>query len=808
VAVAGGGGPDRFSWEDLASRPALFPAVSLAVGTWFGLDQRPAIGFACSALFLLASTLWPRRTGAHLSLLVGMTAAGAGLSGLQSMHRVPPALADGGTARLEGTVEDVVPLEGTTRIELAVARTPDRPLADARFRVSLYASGPMGELEPGQRVQLAARLKPDEPPSNPGQSDTSEYRRRRALLFTGSFDPRRLVVLTEAAAWRRWLTRVRTHLAERVKEISPTPEAASLYLTMAAGLRSELGDEWENQFAQSGLAHVLSVSGLHVAALAVLTLRLMRRLVVVVFRRSSRFDARRIAAPMSIPLLWAYVVFTGNQTPAVRSAVMATAALLGMALWRRADVLNNLAWAAIALLVLDPSGIADLSLQLSFLAVASLVLLSPAIRGAIPIRAPDPATPGRLRFLLQKARESALQTFCASAAVTLAGSPLIAAAFHRISLAGLLSNIVSLPLCGLLTVLAAGGAAVFVVSPALAWPLLFTGSWAAQLLLWIVRFFAAAPGAAIPVASMGTAPSALFLIGLFAFSVFHGRRRFAALLAPLGLIAGLFGQWPWAQPGLTCTFLSVGHGDAVVVSSRGKHALIDGGGVPNGADTGRKYVLPFLRQIGVGQLELAVLSHPHPDHALGLASALTVVTTRRLWLPAGETRGELSERVIAAARGAHVEEVQAGRAAFPLGEAWIEVLGPPVDRVLLKKVNDRSVVLRVRHGEVTLLLTGDIEEDGEEFLEPGPTTIVKAPHHGSRTSSTAKFVNDVRPRFVVFCVGRGNRFHFPSEEVERRYRDIGSECFRTDLDGAVTFQSDGHGVRWQTFHPHLVRAAN
>src|SRR5262249_53111846 len=213
------------------------------------------------------------------------------------------------------------------------------------------------------------------------------------------------------------------------------------------------------------------------------------------------------------------------------------------------------------LLVFDPSGMADLSLQLSFLAVASLVLLSPALRSSIPVRAPDPATPGRVRFLLQKAREAALQTFCASAAVTLAGGPLIAASFHRISLGGLLSNVVSLPLCGMLTVLAAGGAAAFVISPSIASPLLFAGSWASQLLLWIVRFFAAAPGAAIPVASMGAASSAFFLLGLFVFSVARGRWRFAALLAPLSLITGLLGQLPWTQPGLTCTFLSVGHGD-------------------------------------------------------------------------------------------------------------------------------------------------------------------------------------------------------------------------------------------------------
>jgi competence protein ComEC len=602
-----------------------------------------------------------------------------------------------------------------------------------------------------------------------------------------------------------WLDDVRRRLAEKTRRFAPSPQSAALYLTLAAGLRAELGNELEDQFALSGLAHVLSVSGLHVAALAVLTLRLMRLLVVRTWPRSRQVDARRIAAPLSIPWIWAYVLFTGNQTPAVRSAVMATAAFAAMALWRRADTLNSLALATIVLLALDPAGIADLSLQLSFLAVLSLIVLAPAIRAAIPVRPPDPAASPRA-FRLQKLREAGLQTFCASAAATLVGSPLVAASFHRVSLAGLLSNIVCLPLCGVLTVLAAAGAAAFVAFPATAVPFLYAGSWASEALLWIVRWFAAAPGAAISIPSFGSWPSALFAAGMLAFAIGSGRWRIGTALVPLGIAFGLVFPWALPQPGLRCTFLSVGHGDSIVLSSRGHHALVDGGGVPHGTDTGRKYVLPFLREMAIRELDLAVLSHPHPDHALGLISALRKVQARTLWLPAGETKGPLSLQLIEAAASARAEEVEAGHSPFPLGEATIEVLGPPRDRILLKNVNDRSVVLRVRHGQVTLLLTGDVEEAGEELLESGQITVLKAPHHGSLTSSSPGFVASAKPRFVVFCVGRNNRFRLPDGEVENRYRRVGAECFRTDLDGAVSFESDGRDVRWKTFHAHRTAA--
>ena len=150
-----------------------------------------------------------------------------------------------------------------------------------------------------------------------------------------------------------------------------------------------------------------------------------------------------------------------------------------------------------------------------------------------------------------------------------------------------------------------------------------------------------------------------------------------------------------------------------------------------------------------------------------------------------------------------------GWPSFTLGEATLQVLGPPLpeDRELLEGVNDRSVVVLVRHGDVTVLLTGDVEEAGEELLldRVGPVTVMKAPHHGSRTSSTEPFLERTRPRYVVFCVGRRNRFGFPHPEIPERYRALGTECFRTDLDGAVTLESDGRDVRLHGYLPREER---
>lgn len=793
----------RLSWLELGARPALFPAAFLTAGALCSAEH----GFY-GALFLVVcgtagagALLLRRRTGAHLLLLAAFFLAGVGLSTFAARVEVPARLQSGGTAVVEGRVEQVGWVEDAFRIDLAVSRVTAPETADARFRARLYLRGHVPTILPGQRILAPVRLKPLEPPLNPGQPDFRARQLRRGLLFTGSADPARVVILSPPSSFQVWLKQTHQQMAARVRELAPSPEAAALYLTLAAGLRAELGDSLEATFSASGLAHVLSVSGLHVAVLAIVLLRMLRALLVRISPSARTLDVRRLAAPLAVPLVWSYVIFTGNQMPAVRSAVMATAVLLAMAAWKRADALNSLALAAMALIIFDPSSVADLSTQLSFMAVASLVLISPALRDAIPVARPDSQATPRWRVYAQRLRESVLGTFCASVAVTWASAPFIAYAFQRLSLAGLVSNVVCLPLCGLLTLFAAGGAAVFVVAPDLAGPLFWLGAYGSQALLFAAEAFARLPGASLVVASFGLWVSLVWITSTFGWSLATARWRWIGLAAPVAILLAFVGPRLLPAPGLTVTFLSVGHGDAIVVSSGGKHALIDGGGSPGGGDTGRKYVLPYLRDRGIDSLELAVMSHPHPDHALGLASTLDHIPTRRLWVPAGEEAGELQLRVIAASGDAEVEEIDARHGSFTLGDAVFEVLGPPEDAVLLEGVNDRSIVLRLRHGDVTFLLTGDIEEAGEEVLSPGPITVMKAPHHGSGTSSTERFVEETRPKVVVFCVGRNSRFRFPDDEVEARYRQVGSACYRTDQHGAVTIESDGRDVQVRTFLP-------
>ena len=255
---------------------------------------------------------------------------------------------------------------------------------------------------------------------------------------------------------------------------------------------------------------------------------------------------------------------------------------------------------------------------------------------------------------------------------------------------------------------------------------------------------------------------------------------------------------------LEVTFLSVGQGDSTFVRFPGGASwLIDGGGaVASHFDLGAAILAPFLWERGVGELEVMALSHPHPDHALGLIGVAPLVGARELWLSTGVESGGLVHGLEAALGPLTLTRRLAAGAHFERGPVTIDVLGPPPSK-RFDKVNDQSLVLALTYGEVRFLLPGDAEEEAEEALLASGAdlhaTVLKAPHHGSGTSSTPAFIHAVRPSSVVFCVGRDNRFGFPLEEVQARYRDAGCRLFRTDRDGAITFRTDGHTLSVDRF---------
>jgi competence protein ComEC len=250
----------------------------------------------------------------------------------------------------------------------------------------------------------------------------------------------------------------------------------------------------------------------------------------------------------------------------------------------------------------------------------------------------------------------------------------------------------------------------------------------------------------------------------------------------------------------TVTFIDVGQGDAALLKlASGRNILIDGGGTyDNRFDIGRRVVAPYLWNHGVRTLDLAVLSHPHPDHMNGMTSILRTVRVRQLWTAAcagPDLEGYDEFTRTAQERGVPVTAMIADGTDHRVGEAVLRVLHPPASftpgaKQAYSRENDRSLVVRVEVEGVSLLFPGDIGGDAEAVLvksgEQLRVEVLKVPHHGSRYSSTPGFIQAAHPRLAIVCVGTGNPYRQPAEDVIARYRDAGAEVYRTDEHGAVT----------------------
>ncbi|HET7784385.1 MAG TPA: DNA internalization-related competence protein ComEC/Rec2 [Myxococcales bacterium] len=629
----------------------------------------------------------------------------------------------------------------------------------------------------GDRARFFGKVHVPPPQLNPGGRDRRAQLLSRGIAVEGSAEV--LAVLERGPAiWRR-LDELRARFAGRAASICSSPERAALVTALAVGDRSGLSREAEDELAASGLVHLLASSGLHLAVVVLLFSELGRRLWLRT-RFAARLRPAAFGAALAVPFAALEVLLLGAPWPAIRAGIGALLLLGGSLSSRRADGITTLGIAAAACALLDPGATHDLALQLSVAGIAGLLLLAGPLRELLPVPFPPAGA-----ALWRRICEHMLGLSCSTAAAALCTAPLLAAAFHRISLVSVLANAV-----GLLPGLLAIPVATVLV------PLDFLPLWWAADLLAGSTLAAAHAFAALPFATIAVATPGLLACGLWYAGVLQCvRRRFRAAAVPwaaLALLSGSRAALAHARDDVTVTFLAVGQGDAAIVQLPGGHAmLIDAGGDltwPGRFDPGARDVVPALAELGIPRLDLVVLTHPHPDHAGGIPTVLDRVPVGELWMTRERDTIASAIRERARRRGVPVREPHD----LTLAGVRVEVLSRYEEG---RSLNDNSIVLRLVHGQVAMLFPGDVEALAEADLAQGPSELraqlLKAPHHGSRTSSTEAFLRRVSPRFTVYCEGAGNRFGFPNPDVVARTPGL---TFRTDA-GAIVAESDGRALR-------------
>ncbi len=592
----------------------------------------------------------------------------------------------------------------------------------------------------------------------------------------------------------------------------PEPEAG-LAAGILIGLRERVSRAVADEFTITGLTHVVAISGWNIALVAGIATGLLRATGL----------RRRARSLLVIAAIVAYTVLAGAEASVIRAALMGGIVLLAREGGRPSGAAAALGIACWGLLLADPGMVSDIGLQLSLAATAGLLALGSHVESAVR-RLTRGRTPGWF-----------CETLGVSLAAQLSTLPLILLHFGRLSLISPLANLLVAPVVPLAML---GAGIGVLLGPLLLAPVVSLLLAPVSLLAWLplaVMVRGAGLLSSVPFANVELRPpldllaASLSLLALAmalrqarrvappiappqpgrssgargtAAAPVRRRRTAAAATVSVLLVTGL-GSVLVARPDalLRVTVLDIGQGDAILVEAADSgRLLVDGGPDPDLLVRRLDERIPIWDR----HIDLVVLTHPHEDHAGGLAGLMPRYTVGRIAETGMDSVGAGVRELQAAAGRFNVGRIRLLQgAAFPLGAATIEVLWPPRDRLPAtapgtgRGVNDTSIVLSISLGQQRILLTGDLEEDRDadllEAIEADGRRwdLLKVAHHGSATASSGPLLEVLRPRLAAVSAGTGNDYGHPARATLHRLAGVGAAVWRTDLQGTLSLALDG-----------------
>ena len=716
------------------------------------------------------------------------------------------------------------------------AALPSRALVYAQPPDDLVQHRPPPFFSYGDRLEISGQLTRPKPiegfdyPAYLASRGISGVLHSREASVAAGFDGR------GPPRWRRFLFDFRHRLAGSLDNSLPEPHSA-LAQAILLGLRGDFPPDLMEDFRQTGTSHLLAISGLHVGVLL---------LMVLGFVGSA--CGRRSPAYVLVPLavIWGYALVGGLPVSVTRAVIMGSILLAGWALGRPSRIFPALAVAAAAMAGLEPAVITNVSFQLSFAAVAGIALavpLQPRLAEAITSKV-NGRTSGQYPWIASVL--TALATAgLVSLAATLATWPLVAFYFRQIPLMGIPATMLALPVLPIALVGSMFTALLGLVHPVLGqlagwatWmPLAYlvklvawmphwtvSGSWVGLPLLvgWYVvlmgltllpgglrRFalVARAPVSGPPPAGSQPAPPPDANSGLSGTASASRVGSWTGIGLVLGGLALGVGVLVWGEVlggpdgKLHVHFLDVGQGDStLIVTPTGKQVLVDGG--PGAGDAIQSAVDLIPR--GDRSIDIVVMTHLDTDHSRGLLEVLDRLSVGGILYGFNDSEAQMYTQWASAVERSGVDTVPVVfgyRITLEPG-LTLDVLNPPPEgqRFPVEDYNNNAVALRLVYGNVSMLLASDIEADAESRMaESGAildSNVLKVAHHGSKTSSTAKFLKAVDPDLAVISVGADNRYGHPAPDVLARLEEFVDveKIFRTDRDGSVELITDGNGL--------------
>lgn len=693
-------------------------------------------------------------------------------------------MANGGYVILEGVIYRVEESIGRERLYIEVDRAFSGKVTSVRGRVLLTIGDREGSYSPGQRVRFKARLRRPRNLGNPGGFDYKGYLASRGIYVTGYVKESGWVVPVGEGG--SLVGRLRGRIGAFLERIDPPLRGLTKALIL--GERGEVDRGTRDLFVKTGTAHLLAISGLHIGIIAFIFYTITLGLL-----RSSEYlllllDVRRLAAILTILPVVLYSMIGGFSIPTQRALLFSLAFLFSLFIGRERDYYNLLALAAFLILLFSPLSMFQISFQLSFVAVLSILLFSPVMGR------------GRWRWM----RDLLIVSM-----VTFVGTlPILLHHFYRISTVGVVANIVAVPLIGFVSLpFLLVSSLLSLLSETIASYLLIPGLYALEWGLRWLAFLSDLPWAYVHLRPLPFMGLALYYLSFGGLALFFNKGRREALLLFLPFLLWLitWSFWKGESKELVVTFIDVGHGDSVLVEfPEGRKMLIDGGGGYGGFDAGERVVAPLLWRKGIRRIDYVVLTSQKREHTKGLISIVRNFGVGEfLWNGEEPNRRDSKELLsLLREKGVRLRVVDSTTPSFKVDGVRVDILYPlPPSYTKISK--DRPLVVKLTFGRMSFLFPGDIGmEDERTLLQKGPhlkSTFLKVPNHGSRASSSIEFLKALSPQVAILSVGSRNPFNLPHPEVLRRYSDLDIRLLRTDEAGAITITTDGIDYRLETF---------
>lgn len=732
-------------------------AAAAALGSWLLRGWWLALPFVLALVlgavifrFREKHPVFPRILAALLGFAIGIAA----FFGYERIYIRPAAALDGETVPMTVRVTDFgwETDYGTACEGLIQVNGRDYP-------VRLYLNTER-ELTPGDTVSTRAKLQL----TDLGGDREPIYLRSDGVLLTAA--QRGEAAVTEGEpGWREWPAVWRQRLLKLLDEVFPE-ETAGFARALLLGDKTALSHETSTEFSVTGISHVVAVSGLHVSILFSLIHLLSRK-------------RRWPTILLGIPALLVFGAMAGFTASITRAVLMQLLMLLALAVGREYDPPTALAASCLLMLARCPLVITSVGFQLSVLSVAGIFLFAAPIRESIHSRLPGQGKGKSLRARI-------FRRFAAGVSVTLSATlmtaPLTAVYFHTVSLVGILTNLLVLPMVSAVFygVMAAAGLGLLSV------PLAKIGAKAVSLgiryVLGVAGTLAELPLAAVFTESPYVTVWFVVLLGLILWAaLLGGRGKVAFSAGVIGLCLALV--LSWAEPLLydcSVTVLDVGQGQCVILQSRGHTFMVDCGGSDDG--TAADLAARTLLSQGITRIDGLVVTHFDRDHFGGVRYLSERIAIDALYLPASEDPAMANE----IAAGTKVTVTDLTELEFSAGR--ITVFVPQTGG----SDNEKSLSVLFQTEKCDTLITGDLSAAGERALlasaELPDLEVLIAGHHGSKNSTCAELLKLTAPDVAIISAGRDNQYGHPAQETLERLALYDCAVFRTDLHGTVTYR--------------------